>query len=493
MALDPRTPVLVGVGVVQQREDEPEVADDALGLMVTVVRRAAADAGAPALAKSADVISVPRGTWGYRDPGRMIAEQVGAGGASTLVAELGVLQQRLFSHACAAIAAGSADVAIVCGGEAKYRALRAQITGREAPETPQDAPDPPTERLVPGGDIINRLEIDRGLGVPARQYAIIETALRAAQAQPVAEHAAELDRLWLAFRDVAAANPYAWNRSPAVHNGGPHGGPGGPDSPLFAYPYTKLHCSQWNVDQAAALILCSVEAARRHGVPSDRWVFPVASAESDHMVSLSARAEMHRSPGFAAVSAALRDATGLAPADVAHHDLYSCFPAAVRVQAREFGLTLDRPLTVTGGMALAGGPLNNYVLQSTAAMAGVLRADPGSAGLVTSVSGMLTKQGAGLWSTRPPADGFTAVDVTAETIATTATVPVVDDPDGIATIAGYTVAHRYGEPVSAIAVARLPDGTQTAVVNEDRHVLTAMTIEDWCGREVGVRGSAFRP
>ena len=59
--------------------------------------------------------------------------------------------------------------------------------------------------------------------------------------------------------------------------------------------------------------------------------------------------------------------------DVAHVDLYSCFPSAVQIGATELGLGLDRQLTVTGGLTFAGGPLNNYVMHSIATMVGVLR------------------------------------------------------------------------------------------------------------------------
>jgi hypothetical protein len=60
-----------------------------------------------------------------------------------------------------------------------------------------------------------------------------------------------------------------------------------------------------------------------------------------------------------------------------------CFPSAVRVQVRELGIDLRRPPTLTGGMAFAGGPLNNFVFQALVTMARVLRADPGSVGLPT--------------------------------------------------------------------------------------------------------------
>src|SRR6185295_1835810 len=98
-------------------------------------------------------------------------------------------------------------------------------------------------------------------------------------------------------------------------------------------------------------------------------------------------------------------------------DVYSCFPSAVQVAARELGLPVDdaaRPLTVTGGLTFAGGPWNNYVTHSIATMAGRVRAEPGSIGLVTANGGFLTKHAVGLYGTEPPEQGFRWEDVQAE-------------------------------------------------------------------------------
>ena len=73
----------------------------------------------------------------------------------------------------------------------------------------------------------------------------------------------------------------------------------------------------------------------------------------------------------------------------------------MRVQQRELGLPLDGTPTVMGGMAFAGGPFNNFSYQSTAAIVGRLRDAPGTTGLVTTVSGLLTKPGLAVWSTEP--------------------------------------------------------------------------------------------
>ncbi len=177
-------------------------------------------------------------------------------------------------------------------------------------------------------------------------------------------------------------------------------------------PYTKLLCSQWNVDQAVAILLVASEKADSLGVARDRRVFAHAAAESNQMVPLPRRADIHRWPAFEAVAEALGlTAAGAEPPSIV--ELYSCFPAAVQVQARALGLPLDAPLTVSGGMTFGGGPLNSAALQAVAPFVRRLREDPDERGLTTSVSGMITKPGASIWSATPPSrGGFRSLDVT---------------------------------------------------------------------------------
>ncbi|MDX2169389.1 MAG: acetyl-CoA acetyltransferase, partial [Deltaproteobacteria bacterium] len=415
MPLDPRTPVLVGAGAVQQREEYPRRGREPIELMLAALRRAAVDAGDASLLARADSIRVPRGFWDYSDPGRLLGERLGATRARSQLAEIGVLQTTLFGGAVEAIASGAADVVLVAGGEAKFRALRAQVSGIEAPATAQRDVEP-DETLRPAREIWGPLEESLGLLMPVTQFAMIENALRHAAGTSVAAHRAELARLWADFSRVAAANPAAWDREP--HDEAALRG-GDARNRLLAFPYAKLHNSQWNVDQAAGLIFTSVATARAAGIDERRWVFPLAVAESNHMVPLSERAEVHRSHGFRLAGARALEHAELAIGAVAHLELYSCFPAAVRVQTRELGIDAGRPLTESGGMAFAGGPLNNFVLQALVRMVEVLRADAGSSGLVSAVSGMLTKQGVSLWSTRPPRRPCAWLDVSDAVAAAT--------------------------------------------------------------------------
>jgi acetyl-CoA C-acetyltransferase len=224
-------------------------------------------------------------------------------------------------------------------------------------------------------------------------------------------------------------------------------------------------------------------------------VFPHAIVECNHMVPMSRRGLLHRSPGFAIAGARAFQLAGIGVDDIAHVDLYSCFPIAVRTQALELGLATTRPLTVTGGMTFAGGPLNNYTLQSAAKMMHVLRADPGSLGLVTAVSGMITKQAVSVWSTRPPAGGYRSAEVSAESAAATPEVALVSGARGAATVATYTVlAERDGTPARGVVVVDVPGGGRAIAVTDAAPVAAAMTQGEWCGRPVELDGTGgFAP
>ena len=451
---------------------------------------AADDAGSSSLIGRLDQVRVTQGTWGYSDPARWVADAVGANQARSYLVDVGILQTAVMGDAAAAIASGSADVIAVVGGEAKYRGLRASITGIEAPDTDQGGAEP-DDFVTPHGMIISRAEIDTGLVMATHHYAMIENARRFADGHTIEEHRDEVAGLWARFAQVAAANPDAWFQdgldSAAIAT--PENG-----NRMLAWPYTKWHNSQWNVDQAAALIFCSADTARALGIAPDRWVFPWAAAESNHMVPVTERPELHRSPGFAHAGRAVADHVGMAPSEAGHVDLYSCFPIAVRTQALELDIDLSRDLTVTGGMTWAGGPLNNYVIQAAAKLAQVLRADSGSTGLLTSVSGMITKQGASMWSSEPPAQPFANIDVTDAVAVELQPKPYRTGENEQATVVSYTVIWGREGPERAVAIGEFADGARALLVSAVPPVMAAAVVEEFCGRTVTVAGDgSFTP
>ena len=65
------------------------------------------------------------------------------------------------------------------------------------------------------------------------------------------------------------------------------------------------------------------------------------------------------------------------------------------------------------------------------------------------------------------------------------------DHRGVATIAGYTVAHEGGEPRYSTIVATTADRTRVVARNDDAGLAAEMAADEWCGRDVAVDGDRF--
>jgi acetyl-CoA C-acetyltransferase len=101
---------------------------------------------------------------------------------------------------------------------------------------------------------------------------------------------------------------------------------------------------------------------------------------------------------------------------------------------------------------------------SIAAMADVLRSDPGSLGLVSGVGMHMTKHVYGVYSTAPPAGGSPQPvdgEVLQAGLDAAPKKPITDTFTGQATVATYTVAHaRGGEAEWGLAICDVPDGAR---------------------------------
>jgi acetyl-CoA C-acetyltransferase len=240
--------------------------------------------------------------------------------------------------------------------------------------------------------------------------------------------------------------------------------------------------SNSRVDMGAALLLTHEEMARRLGVPREKWIYPHAATDAHDHLFVSERDELHRSPAIRLAGRRALALAGVEAKEVAHRDLYSCFPSAVQVSARELELDFERPLTVTGGLTFGGGPMNNYVMHGIARMAEVLRGDPGVRGLVTGNGGYLTKHAFCVYSSEPPARPFAHEDLQAQVDALPKRGVAVEH-DGAVTIEGYSVMYGPdGAPGIGHAAVRLPDGRRAWGNVSDRDAAAAMTRAEFCGR-----------
>lgn len=480
MTVDPRLPVVVGTG---QRTRRPQPGDagsapEPLEMMVEVLRLAAGRHDS--LLRKADSIRVPElVSWRYPNPGALIAECVGAEPRQTVYTTTGGnTPQMLVNDAAAAIQRGDLDVVLIAGAEAVYTRFLVRKTKDWLQWTQQPADAPAPEMWGDPRPGTNDVEMARSLVMPTQVYPIFENALRAHAGESIDEHQRKVSELWSRFSAVAARNPHAWSPeylSPEEIRTVT------PDNRMIGFPYPKYMNSNIQTDQAAAVIVCSVAAAEAAGVPRDEWVFVHAGADAHDHYWLSERDDFVSSPALRECGRTVFSAAGIGPDDVAHLDLYSCFPSAVQVAAAELGFGLDRDLTVTGGLCFAGGPANNYVTHSIAAMVDALRADPGAFGLVTALGWYLTKHSVGLYSTTPPSSYAHAKPQAL--VDDTPRRGYTGDYEGPVTVESYTVMHeRDGSPVLGIVACLLPDGRRAWGNVYETGMLKAMTQEEFCGR-----------
>lgn len=482
--LPDNTPILVGIGACQQRCDHPAQGLEASKLMAAAVRKAAADAGSEQLLIAADAILVPKGSWHYSNPSRLIANAIDAKHARTLLADISILQQSLINRACNDILAGHQHIVIVAGGDCKHRELQAKLQ-RIAIRDTEQPDDTPDITLTPDAELWAESEWKAGLMMPVSYYTVMESALRKHQGLRIEQHRGEIASLWKNCSEIAVNTTAAWDRTRHSHTDIRDSSP---SNRMIAFPYTKLHNSQWHVNQAAGLIFCSIGKARELGISERRWVYPLSGTESNHGTVMSARAQLHRSP---AVRLAAERALALANSrieDIDFIDFYSCFQVAVRIQALELGLPLVGDYSLTGGMTFGGGPLNNYSFQALVTAAEKLREHPQARAYISSISGMLTKYGAGIWSGSAPSRPFCFADVSAEVASADAGLALLENAEGIAKIVSYTInfgknAQGAEAPQRAIAVCDI--GTHRAVgFSEEVDVIQRMMQEEFCGREI---------
>ena len=488
-ALAPRTPVIIGVGQWSNRVDHGEPAVEPIEMMAEALRRAAADSGAQSdPLPGADAVRIlSMFSRRYRNTARLVAERIGAHPRDEAISPIGGNEpQALVSQACLDIAAGDADTVLICGAEA-WR-TRSSTPPDELGWTTEDDSVPQARLTAPEVELNHPAEVARHLYMPTQVYPLFEQALRHRAGRSVDDHLVHVGELWAGFAAVAADNPHAWIRDglSAEQIRTP-----GPRNRWVAWPYTKVMNANNAVEQSAALIVCSAERATALGVPRDRWVFPQAGTQAHDTYAVSHRPDLASSGAVRVAARELFALAGRGVDDVAHVDLYSCFPSAVQIAADEIGLGLDRPLTVTGGLSFAGGPWNNYVTHSIATMVGLLRAEPGALGLVTANGGYVTKHALGLYSTEPPADGFRWADVQDEvdTLPTRQLCEAVDDGVGAAvTVESWVVVHgREGEPERVLAATLLDDGRRAWASSDDEATVAEMRSgAEQIGRHVKV-------
>ncbi|HET6223704.1 MAG TPA: acetyl-CoA acetyltransferase [Dongiaceae bacterium] len=501
--IDPRTPILVGCGQITDLTGKPSSERSNVAFCAEAAGLALADTnaaiGAAALGRKIDTVAVleffpdisPRFASPFgrcSNPPKAVANRLAAAPRQLLYTHSGGnMPQYLVNRFAEEIANGETELALVCGSELLRSTQNARKAGLKIDHNEDPGGEP--SRIGDNRFGFSNEEARHELRAAIHFYPLLENAIRGGLKRDVASHMTAMGRLFERLAAVAKANPlatrregYSAERLATISD----------DNRWICFPYPRLMNSNAIIDQAAAVLMTSVEKARDWGIPQDRWVFLHGCADGTDTWVVSERERLDASPAIRGCARIALDMAGKTVADVAAFDLYSCFPSAVEVAMKEIGLPDDdpRPISVTGGLPFFGGPGNNYVTHSIAEMMNVVRKKPGSFGMVTANGNYLTKHSAGLYSTEPTKGAWRREDpkkFQAE-LDQRPKQRVNTTPAGTGTIETYCVAYGKDAPERAYILGRL-DGSGdrfVAMVGNDPALLADMLTKEQLGRKVSV-------
>ncbi|WP_041939569.1 MULTISPECIES: acetyl-CoA acetyltransferase [Frankia] len=500
--LDPATPVLVGVGQHAEQPGRPGYARlSAVELAAAAARRAVEDAGIDPAA-----IDTVAGVRQFEISGarakaplgrsdnypRSVAARLGANPARAVLEVVGGQSpQHLVNEFAAAIATGAGPEVVLLFGSEAISTTRALADAPDRPDFTEHVGGQLDDRGYGLTGLSSRYHATHGLlGAPS-QYALFENARRARLKLSRAEYAQAMGELFAPFTTVAAANPYA---AAPVERDATEIATVTERNRMIADPYPRFVVARDQVNQGAAVLLTSVAAARRLGVPPEKWIFLAGHADLRER-DLLARADLSTSPAaIMAVRHAL-DVAGRTLDEISTFDLYSCFPIAVFNVCDGLGLAPDDPrgLTLTGGLPFFGGAGNNYSMHAIAETVARLRATPGSHGLVGANGGSLSKYSVGIYTTTPtPWRPDHSATLQAE-IDSWEPVAVATRADGPATIETFTITHGRDGQRTGIIVGRLDrDGRRflATTTRGDTDLLDLLAGESPFGEQIFVRATA---
>jgi acetyl-CoA C-acetyltransferase len=478
-----RTPVIIGVGQVNDRDEPGRTAQglDSLGLMAAALHAADRDAGGGWLPRLGslgvvDQISYPQ----LGDVSAPLADLVGAKPRFCYKSGYASGDSPLFllNEAANRIGAGEITVAAVAGGEALRTAAR----------SPAQADAVRTVALRRGPSYRHRY----GLIAPVDVYPLYENAGRAAYGQTLAEGQAESAEIWSRFSQVAADNPGAWLRrvlSPEeIKTATPANRP-------IAFPYLKLMVANSSVNQGAAFLITSLDEARSRGIGDDRMIFVGRGAAAHEPTDLMARANYSESPSMAVSLTKALELNELRASELDYAELYSCFPCVPKMARRVIDWPLDRPATVFGGLTFGGGPIGNYMSHAVVSMVLKLRAS-GRYGLLFANGGIATHNHSLILSRTAFAPNIfpQEFDFQRQADALRGPAPPVNEQYvGPAIVETYTVFYdRSGVAQGGAVIGRTPSGARFIAKVPADDAATIHWLTSGAQEPVGAAGAAVR-
>lgn len=498
MNITDNTPILVGVGQVTEAVPEDlQTASSHADLAGQAARLALLDAGGEALAEQIDTVvgvrtfadSTP--TWACPFGGsdnfpRSVANRINASPKHAVYEVIGGQSpQKLVGEFFEKLHQGDCQMVLLAGGE-----VMANIKVASKKKQQLDWNESPGGQLEDRGmndgeHLITRLEFEHKLIQPTQFYGLMENARRGQE--NLTDYSLEMAKSFAKLSAVAAENPLATNQKSyepqeliEIND----------KNKMVVSPYPKHLVAKDGVNQAAALLLTTVGHAKTLGIAEEKWVFLHGYADTKERVLLERNHIGHSKAMEQAFNGALA-AAGKSSSEIAHFDLYSCFPIVVSEAQDILNIPAEDPrkMSQTGGLAYFGGPGNNYTMHGIAQLVSTLRQEPGSFGLAYGNGGWMSKHSVGIYSTQ--AQTWKACDShDLQVLVDNDPKPEIDyAPEGEAIVEAYTINYFQGNPLNSVVIGRLKSNNKRFyAVNPffDSETLAVAVAGDVVGRTIYV-------
>jgi len=448
-------------GQAQKSYHDVKTADHPFVLMCDIAAAALADAGLTAEQIDA-VACVDPFSWTYADLAQKVATEIGCkqGTREFWRPAGGTTPQDLLHDISAAMAAGEIDTAIIFGAEAMRTRRKATRAGEQLDWPERDKSVNPARGQNP---FTSEWEAQHGLRLPIQVFPVLENAIRHAKSHSAEQQIEVAADLLHKNALVAAKNPNAWFQDApsseeiaAVTT----------DNRMISYPYTKRMNAIMDVDQSAAIVVVSDRFLEANG-GRENSVAVLGGAGAEEVWNPIQRKSLSTCVAMQTAIQSTLANSGVTTKDISAFDLYSCFPAPVELALEVLDVDVNdpRPFSVTGGLAYAGGPGNNYVMHSLATAVTRIRNNADEKILITGVGMANTKHSATLLAhaEQVPRE---ATGVTLYRVGTgDEPLEVATEASGNCSIVSYTIEYdREATPVNVIYILDTEDGKR-AIAN----------------------------
>lgn len=491
--LDPRLPIIVGVGQCVHRQrttlSPQDIAAEAAALALK-------DCGgdSAAIRDQLDTLActrtfldstpyLPQAFGSTNNMPGSVAKRLQLAPDSLIYGHVGGQSpQRFVNEMAEAIYSGTRELVLITGAEANGEMKAAQRDGTThdwSDEVATPFEDRPVDAQFTDHELMH------GITFPPQVYALFENAWRKKRGLSVDEHRKVMGQVFAPFSRVAAEHPCA--QFPTARD----------EAWLSSYedgnyqmniPHAKWHVAQDAVNQGAAFVMTSVGKAEALGIPREQWVFLHGRADADEPF-VSERQNYMTSYAMNKTIPAALGMAGKHIDDIQFIDFYSCFPIAVLNACDAAGLswTDSRGLTVTGGLSFFGGAGNNYSSHAIVTMVEKLRAEPSAYGIVSANGGYQSKQSVGIYSCEPNRDWQAeALSITTAEQDDYHARTLCETPAGEGVIETYTVVYAKGQPVLGIVFGLLDNGQRflANVMPDDSATIARLQDSDPMGARV---------